>query len=121
VRQDLRSQATGCLCDLLGSLEHKNSWQLSEQLGREKPYGIQRLLGRARGDADEVRDALIRYAAKHLIGPDEAAIKPSRSDATIEPGNEQRNCGINRAVMSEQHAEPVSRNANGCIRTMGSV
>ncbi len=31
----------------LGGVERKNSWQLVEHLGREKPYGIQRLLGRA--------------------------------------------------------------------------
>jgi len=68
-RHDLRSQATGYLRGLLGSVERKNSWQLSEHLGREKPYGIQRLLGRARWDADEVRDALLRYAFEHLIGP----------------------------------------------------
>ena len=66
-RHDLRSQAEGYLRGLLGRVERKNSWQLSEHLGREKPYGIQRLLGRARWDADELRDELIRYASQHLI------------------------------------------------------
>ncbi len=73
-RHDLRSQATGYLRGLLGSVERKNSWQLSEHLGREKPYGIQRLLGRASWDADEVRDALIRYAAEHLVGPGDPGV-----------------------------------------------
>jgi len=73
-RHDLRFQATGYLRGLLGSVERKNSWQLSEHLGREKPYGIQRLLGRARWDADEVRDALLRYAAEHLIGPGDPGV-----------------------------------------------
>jgi len=66
-RHDLRSQAQGYLRGLLGRVERKNSWQLSEHLGRETPYGIQRLLGRARWDADELRDELIRYAAHHLM------------------------------------------------------
>lgn len=68
-RHDLRSQATGYLRGLLGPVERKNSWQLSEHLGREKPYGIQRLLGRASWEADDVRDELLRYAAEHLVGP----------------------------------------------------
>ena len=65
-RHDLRTRATGYLRGLLGSVERKNSWQVSEHLGDAKPYGIQRLLGRARWDADEVRDQLLRYASEHL-------------------------------------------------------
>ena len=51
-RRDLRRQAGGYLKGLLGRVERKNGWQLSEYLGREKPYGVQRLLGRASWDAD---------------------------------------------------------------------
>ena len=40
---------------------------MSEHLGREKPYGIQRLLRRARWDAEELRDELIRRACQNLI------------------------------------------------------
>jgi hypothetical protein len=68
-RHDLRSRAIGYLRGLLASVERKNSWQVSEHLGDEKPYGIQRLLGRARWDADEVRDQLFRYASEHLSDP----------------------------------------------------
>ncbi len=42
-------------------------WQLAEHLGREKPYGIQRLLGRASWNAEQVRDELVRYATAHLV------------------------------------------------------
>lgn len=73
-RHDLRFQATGYLRGLLGSVERKNSWQLSEHLGHEKPYGIQRLLGRASWDAHEVRDELLRYASENLIGPGDAGV-----------------------------------------------
>ncbi len=55
-------------------MERKNSGQLSEHLGREKPYGLQRLLGRASWDADQVRDELIRYAADHLVGPGDRGV-----------------------------------------------
>jgi SRSO17 transposase len=73
-RHDLRSQATSYLRGLLGSVERKNSWQVSEHLGREKPYGIQRLLGRASWDADEVRNELLRYASENLIGPGDPGV-----------------------------------------------
>lgn len=73
-RHDLRSQASGYVRGLLGSVERKNSWQLSEHLGRDKPYGIQRLLGRSSWDADEVRDELIRYASDHLVRPGDRGV-----------------------------------------------
>ena len=68
-RRDLRWQAQGYLQGLLGRVERNHSWQLSEHLGREKPYGIQRLLGRARWDAEELRDELIRYPAPMSVTP----------------------------------------------------
>ncbi|MGC4031395.1 MAG: transposase [Tepidisphaeraceae bacterium] len=66
-RRDLRRQAEGYVRGPLGSVGRKNGWQLAEHLGREKPYGIQRLLGRANWRADDVRDELVRYAADHLV------------------------------------------------------
>jgi SRSO17 transposase len=47
-------------------VERKNSWQLAESIGDATPYGIQRLLGRARWDADAVRDDLQKYVVEHL-------------------------------------------------------
>jgi len=66
-RRDLRRQAAGYVRGLLGRMERKNGWQLAEHLGREKPYGIQRLMGRASWNADDVRDELVRYATTHLV------------------------------------------------------
>jgi SRSO17 transposase len=65
-RCDLRRQAAGYVRGLLGSVDRKNSWQLAEHLGQEKPFGIQRLLSRASWDAGVLRDELIRYAGDHL-------------------------------------------------------
>ena len=73
-RQDLRRQAIAYLQGLLGRVERKNSWQLSEYLGRAGPYGIQRLLGRARWDAERSRDVLLAYARRHLLPEDEAGV-----------------------------------------------
>lgn len=65
-RRDLRHQARGYVRGLLGAVDRKNSWQLAEHLGQERPFGIQRLLSRASWDADVLRDELIRYAGSHL-------------------------------------------------------
>ena len=73
-RRDLRHQARGYVRGLLSSVERKNSWQLAEHLGQEKPFGIQRLLSRASWDADALRDELIRYASDHLGSKDAVLI-----------------------------------------------
>ena len=73
-RQDLRRQALGYLQGLLGRVERKNSWQLSEYLGRAGPYGIQRLLGRASWDADRSREVLLAYARRQLLSEDEPGV-----------------------------------------------
>jgi SRSO17 transposase len=65
-RKDLRRQAEGYVRELLGDVERKNSWQLAKQMGQKKPYGIQRLLGRATWSADDVRDELMRYLTENL-------------------------------------------------------
>jgi len=55
-------------------VERKNSWQLSEYLGRAGPYGLQRLLGRASWDAERSRDVLRAYARRHLLSEDEPGV-----------------------------------------------
>ena len=69
-RKDLRLRAEGYLRGLIGCVERKNSWQLAEAVGDATPHGIQRLLGRARWDADAVRDDLRTYVVEHLGEPD---------------------------------------------------
>jgi len=69
-RRDLLRQAESYLRGLLSQVDRKNSWQLAEATGAETPHGFQRLLGRARWDADAVRDDLRRYVAEHLGDPD---------------------------------------------------
>lgn len=73
-RQDLHGRAKAYLSGLLGPAERKNSWQLAEQAGAATPHGFQRLLGRARWDADVLRDEVGRYAGEHLLAADEAGV-----------------------------------------------
>jgi SRSO17 transposase len=65
-RKDLRRRAEGYLRGLLGRVERKNAWQLAEAVGDATPHGIQRLMGRARWDADAVRDDLRGYVVEYL-------------------------------------------------------
>lgn len=73
-RRDLRQRALRYVRGLLGRVDRKNSWQLAEAIGDGSPHGIQRLLDRARWDADRLRDELRRYACEHLLGPSEAGV-----------------------------------------------
>ena len=73
-RRDLRSRARRYVRGLLGPVQRKNSWQLAEHIGDATPHGLQRLLGRARWDTEEVRDEVRRYAAKHLLSEGEGGV-----------------------------------------------
>lgn len=65
-RSEPRERATAYLRGLLSPVERKNSWQLAEEAGEQKPYGFQHLLGRAEWSADEVRDDLQSYVIEHF-------------------------------------------------------
>jgi SRSO17 transposase len=55
-------------------MERKNGWQMAEFLGDETPHAVQRLLGCARWNADDLRDELIRYAMAHLLTPRDSGV-----------------------------------------------
>ena len=93
-RRDLRRQAIGYVQGLLGRVERKNSWQLSEYLGRAGPYGIQRLLGRASWDANQTRDVLLAYARRHLLSKDEAGVLVIDETGFLKKGN--KSVGVQR-------------------------
>src|SRR5215469_8173050 len=64
-RQRMRRSVDG----LLSPLERKNGWQLAEQAGETRPYGMQRLLAGAKWDADAVRDDLRAYVLEQVGDP----------------------------------------------------
>jgi SRSO17 transposase len=51
---------------LLGRVERRNCWQLAEEVGRETPYALQHLLGRAIWDEDGVRDEVALFVGETL-------------------------------------------------------
>ena len=93
-RHDLRSRAGGYVRGLLGRVDRKNGWQVAEYLGDAKPYGVQRLLGRARWDADRLRDEVRRYAAEHLLGDGKGGVLVVDETGFLKKGT--RSAGVQR-------------------------
>lgn len=93
-RCDLRARAQAYLSGLLGRVERKNSWQLAEQAGAATPHGFQRLLGRARWDADALRDEVRRYAAEHLLAEGEAGVLIVDETGFVKKG--EKSAGVQR-------------------------
>ena len=77
-RTEPRTRVAAFLSGLLSPIERKNGWQLAEEAGDQKPYGIQHLLGRAKWSADEVRDDLRSYVVEHLSDEEAVAVRRSR-------------------------------------------
>ncbi|MEV5886714.1 IS701 family transposase [Streptomyces sp. NPDC052020] len=65
-RADLRRRMRDYVRGLLAPVGRKNAWQPAEFAGHRTPDGFQRLLNGATRDADDVRDDLQSYVAKHL-------------------------------------------------------
>lgn len=70
LRSDLRGSLRAYLGGLLAPVQRKNGWQIAEEAGYPTPYALQHLLGRARWDADAVRDDLRAYVREHLGVPE---------------------------------------------------
>jgi SRSO17 transposase len=68
-RSEQRQRVRRYVDGLLSPVEHKNGWQLAEHAGAERPYGMQRLLAGAQGDADAVRDDRRASVLPHLSDP----------------------------------------------------
>jgi SRSO17 transposase len=68
-RREARRHAWAYIRGLLSPVARKNGWQLAEVNGDATPYGLQHLLGRARWDADAVRDDLRAYLVKAMGDP----------------------------------------------------
>lgn len=68
-RSEQRQRVRRYVDGLLSPVERKNGWQLAEQAGEARPYGMQRLLAGAKWDADVVRDDLRAYVLEQLSDP----------------------------------------------------
>ena len=61
--------AAAFLQGLVSGLDRKNCWTIAEHRGQKSPDGLQHLLGRARWDAEAVRDDLRGYVVDHFGDP----------------------------------------------------
>lgn len=71
-RVEPRRRVRDLVLGLLSDLPRKNCWSIAEWAGEATPDGMQHLLGRARWDADAVRDDVREYVLEHLH--DEGAV-----------------------------------------------
>jgi len=72
-RVEPRRRARSLVLGLLSDLPRKNCWTIAEHAGDATPDGMQHLLGRAKWDADAVRDDIRTYVVDHL-GDEEAVL-----------------------------------------------
>ena len=72
-RSEPRQRAYNYLKGILSDVGRKNGWQLAEQAGEERPYGMQRLLRSAAWDEEGVRDDLREYVVEEL-GTEQAVL-----------------------------------------------
>lgn len=72
--------AAALLQGLISGLEKKNCWTIAEHRGQATPDGLQHLLGRARWDADAVRDDLRGYVVDHFGDPDAIVVVDETGD-----------------------------------------
>ncbi|MFE7245982.1 IS701 family transposase [Streptomyces sp. NPDC057580] len=65
-RVEPRRRVRQLVLGLLADLPRKNCWTIAEHAGDTSPDGLQHLLGRAKWDADLVRDDLRAFVLDHL-------------------------------------------------------
>ena len=79
-RVEPRRAAAGFVTGLLAELEIKTSWQLAEQAGHARPDAMQRLLYRAKSDADKVRDDVRDLVVDRLGDPEGVLVVDETGD-----------------------------------------
>jgi SRSO17 transposase len=72
--------AAALLQGLVSGLDRKNCWTIAEHRGQATPDGLQHLLGRAKWDADAVRDDLRSYVVDHFGDPDAILVVDETGD-----------------------------------------
>jgi SRSO17 transposase len=79
-RVEPRRAAAGFVTGLLADLQIKTCWQMAEQAGHARPDAMQRLLYRAKWDADAVRDDVRKVVADRLGDPDGVLVVDETGD-----------------------------------------
>ena len=86
--QNMRNYLRG----LLGNVERKNGWQMSEYVGETTPYALQQFLYRGRFSADELRNKQREYVIENL-GDEEGVIVIDET-GFLKQG--KHSCGVKR-------------------------
>lgn len=79
-RVETRRTAAEFVTGLLADLDVKTSWQLAEYAGHDRPDAMQRLLYRAKWDADAVRDDIRQVVVDRLGDPDGVLVVDETGD-----------------------------------------
>jgi SRSO17 transposase len=79
-RVEPRRRARSLVPGLLSDLPRKNCWTIAEHAGEATPDGMQHLLGRAKWDADAVRDDIRTYVVDHLGDEDAVLVVDETGD-----------------------------------------
>jgi SRSO17 transposase len=79
-RVEPRRRVRDLVLGLLSDLPRKNCWSIAEWAGETSPDGMQHLLGRARWDADRVRDDVREYLLEHPHDEDAVLVVPETGD-----------------------------------------
>jgi SRSO17 transposase len=91
-RVEPRRRVRDLILGLLSDLPRKNCWTIAERAGHATPDGLQHLLGRAKWDADLVRDDLRDYVLEHLA--DDQAVLVVDETGDLKKGT--RTVGVQR-------------------------
>ena len=90
-RSEPRGRALDYLTGLLAPLERKNGWTLAEEVGQQRPDGVQRLLNHSEWDENAVRDEVRSYVLEAigtkdgiLIGDDTGFLKKGTKSAGVQ-------------------------------------
>jgi SRSO17 transposase len=91
-RVEPRRRVRQLVLGLLADLPRKNCWTIAEHVGNATPDGLQHLLGRAKWDADLVRDDLRAFVLEHLA--DDQAVLVVDETGDLKKGT--RTVGVQR-------------------------
>ncbi|CAM5353285.1 IS701 family transposase [Streptomyces olivaceoviridis] len=91
-RVEPRLRARQLMLGLLADLPRKNCWTIAEHTGDATPDGLQHLLGRAKWEADLVRDDLRAFVLEHLA--DDQAVLVMDETGDLKKGT--RTVGVQR-------------------------
>ncbi|CAM5507030.1 hypothetical protein SCANM63S_04893 [Streptomyces canarius] len=95
---------------LLADLPRKNCWTIAEHTGDATPDGLQHLLGRAKWDADLVRDGLRAFVLEHLA--DDQAVLVMDETGDLKKGT--RTVGVQRQCAPPATDTPPSIARSTC-------